>query len=38
MKDKNRNHIEPEENFSDALKSVVKKIEVDASFKAELGK
>jgi len=38
MKDKIKNHIEPEEKFSGALKSVVKKIEVNASFKAELGK
>jgi LysM repeat protein len=38
MKDQIKNHVEPEENFSDALKSVVQKIEVNARFKAELGK
>ena len=38
MKDQIKNHAEPEETFSDALKSVVQKIEVNASFKAELGK
>ena len=38
MKDQLEKHVEPEETFSDALKSVVQKIEVNASFKAELGK
>lgn len=38
MKDQIKNHVEPEENFSDALKSIVQKIEVSVSFKAELGK
>ena len=38
MKDQIKNHAEPEEAFSETLKSVVQKIEVNASFKAELGK
>src|SRR5688572_363281 len=38
MKDQMKNHVEPEETFSETLKSVVQKIEVNASFKAELGK
>ncbi|MEO5886880.1 MAG: LysM peptidoglycan-binding domain-containing protein [Anaerolineales bacterium] len=38
MKDHIKNHPEPEETFSDALKSVVQKIEVSARFKDELGK
>ena len=31
MKDQIKNHVELEENFSDALESVVQKIEVNAS-------
>ena len=38
MKDQMKNHVKPEEAFSESLKSVVQKIEVNASFKAELGK
>jgi len=38
MKDQFKNHAEPEETFSDALKSVAQKIEVNPGFRAELGK